>query len=109
MRRSTIIFSSIIVVLVVSNIWTFVWSLDCGITASYQQPELRAKEVALNQSLDIIRALTKSPPQKPIVVAAANRSATDTSAFEKDGFLWIDRIALKFGPDGRLVDIKANP
>ena len=37
------------------------------------------------------------------VIAAAKQSSTDKDSFEKDGFIWVGKIGLRFNDNGQLV------
>lgn len=57
---------------------------------------------ALSQALAIIEVTGASHDQ---IVAAANRARSSGEPFEKDGYLWVGRLGLRFTEDGKLEEV----
>lgn len=106
MKRSTVILSLIIVLLLASNVWWAYGSIDCGISRTYQGASLDDATIALRQTLAILPVVASNPADRTVILEAAKRSADSPASFEKDGFIWVGRIGLKFATDGKLLEVK---
>jgi hypothetical protein len=42
---------------------------------------------------------------QPEIIAAARLAGPQVEPFEKDGFLWVGKIGLRFDAQGRLVEV----
>ena len=105
MKRSTILLSSIIVLLLASNAWFAYWGANCGVTLSYYDQQHWEDEAALDQTLAMLPVVAASPQDREAVIQAASRSSGQSASFERDGYLWVGRLGLKFGADNRLVKV----
>jgi Co/Zn/Cd efflux system component len=103
-KRSTILMSVAIIILLMSNVWFAYASLDCGVSLSYRDVSLHDNATALRQALAILPTVAAAPTDRDAVIAAALRSADHPDTFEKDGYLYIGRLGLKFSADGKLID-----
>ena len=106
MKRSTIAISSLVVALIASNSWSVYKIVDVGVTLHYTDGELRESQEALSQSLAIVKVLSTPGASRSQIVDAALQAAPGFEPFEKDGYLWVGRLGLRFDPSGRLVDVK---
>lgn len=104
MRKSTVAISLLAVVLVLSNGWWAYRTLDAGITHTYQSASLEESQQALAQALAVIKANAAANPSKAEVIAAAQAAWPAVEPFEKDGYLWVGRLGLRFNDAGRLVE-----
>lgn len=108
MRRSTVAISLLAATLVVSNAWWAYLTLDNAVTRSYQSASLEESQQALSQALAIIKANGSSSPSRANVVAAAHAAWPAVDPFEKDGYLWVGRLGLRFNQAGQLVEAVAG-
>lgn len=104
MKRSAIVMTGLSIALVATNAWWAYRSVDFGISYTYQQVSLEKASQALSQSLAIIGALAANPdaPRERLVEVAAGAWSSG-EPFEKDGYVWVGRLGLEFGPDGAFV------
>ena len=105
MKRSTIVILVLSAALVLTNGWWIYQMLDAGVTATYRDVAFRDNERALEQTLAVIPIAMQSQATRDEVVAAALAAAEHKDTFEKDGYLWIDRIGLRFGENGKLTAV----
>lgn len=108
MHRSTVVNSLLVATLVVSNAGWAYRVLDNAVTCSYRQASLEESQQALSQALAIIRATGSGNPSKASVIAAAQAAWPAVEPFEKDGYLWVGRLGLRFNPAGELVEVVAG-
>ena len=106
MQRSTKILSAVIVLLVASNLWSAYKVVDGGITLTYQRASLDDATIALRQTMAILPVVAANPGDRAAILSGAQRSADGSQSFEKEGFIWVGRIGLKFGLDGKLLEVK---
>jgi len=75
-----------------------------GISYTYQGVSLEENQQALSQALAIIKTLGTNDASRKKIVLAAQAAWPSSEPFEKDGYLWVGRLGLRFNEDGRLVD-----
>lgn len=86
-----------------SNLWWFYWSLDTGVTQAYLKTNLDRHEKALQQALSLL-AIAARPNVSPAeMIDAASLPEDQSPPFEKDGYIWVGEIGLKFSEDGKLL------
>jgi hypothetical protein len=110
MARSVVKISTLSIVLlagalVVSNAWWFYQALDAGITATYRDVSFRDNEEALAQAIAVIPVAIRRDATREQVIAAATTAAKFSDSFEKDGYVWVGKIGLKFNDAGRLESV----
>ena len=105
MKRSTIAISCLIVALIASNAWAVYKIVDVGVTLHYSNGELKESQEALSQALAIIKVSSAPGVTRSQIVDAAKKALPDVEPFEKDGYLWVGRLGLRFDPRGRLVEV----
>lgn len=104
MRRTTVAISLLTIVLVVTNAWWAYRLLDAGVSYTYQGASLEENQQALFQALAIIKALGTNNASREQIVQAAQAAWPSTEPFEKDGYLWVGRLGLRFNQAGHLVE-----
>lgn len=104
MNRARIGVISLAVALVASNVWWAYHTLDSGITLTYMGVSLDDNREALSQTLAILPLVASGNVSRETVLAAARSPGDKSEAFEKDGFVWIGKIGLRFDSDGKLVE-----
>lgn len=62
-------------------------------------------EVALRQTLALIPLIQSNRYEMAEVMSATTSHRPGIEVFEKDGFVWIDRIGLKFSEDGTIDQV----
>ena len=105
MKNSVIIIILLSVLLVGSNAWWFYRMLDAGVSYTYQGVSLEENQQALAQSLEIIKALASTDVSREKIVAAAQNARSTTEPFEKEGYLWVGRLGLRFNENSQLVEV----
>jgi hypothetical protein len=104
MRRTTIAISLLAITLVVTNAWWAYRLLDAGVSYTYQGASLEENQQALSQALAIIKVLGTNNASREQIVQAAQAAWPSTEPFEKDGYLWVGRLGLRFSQAGHLVE-----
>ena len=105
MKKSVIIIILLIVFLLGSNAWWAYRLLDAGVSYTYQGVSLEENQQALAQSLEIIKALASSDVSREMIVAAAQKAWGSTDPFEKNGYLWVGRLGLRFNEANELIGV----
>lgn len=95
----------LVVALIASNAWWGYRVLDAGVSLTYLGVSLDDNREALAQTLALLPVVAKAGVSRAEVVAAAGGADPSAQAFEKDGFLWVGKIGLKFNEQGRLVEV----
>lgn len=104
MRKTTIAISLLAIALVVTNAWWAYRLLDAGVSYTYQGAALEENQQTLSQALAIIKVLGKNNASREKIVQAAQAAWPSTEPFEKDGYLWVGRLGLRFNQAGHLVE-----
>lgn len=81
--------------------------LDNAITRSYQSAALEERQQALSQAFAIVKANGSFSPSRASVIAAAHAARPAVEPFDKDGYLWVGRLGLRFIQAGQLVEAAA--
>lgn len=105
MTRSGIAIASLSAALAVTNLWWAYAVLDAGVSYTYLKVSYEDNREALAQLIAVTPILARGNAGRDELIAAAQREASDPSTFEKEGFLWVGRIGLKFGPNGELREV----
>ena len=108
MNRSTIIIVLLTVALIASNaLWAY-RLLDAGVSHMYQGVSLEENQQALSQALAIIKVMASQGASRAESVAAAQKAWPSGEPFEKEGYLWVGRLGLRFNKAGELVEAVQN-
>ena len=91
-----------LLLLATNGFWLY-HTFDTGITITHQDVSHRDTKEALAQALKIIKA-SEPTASREEVMEAAQIPSNSTEAFEKDGYVWIGRLGLRFSEDGKLLE-----
>ena len=92
----------LVVALVLSNAFWLYQLYDAAVTLDYRNVALQEHREALVQALAILPVVASPEASRDDVIATATKAAQVSVPFEKDGFLWVGSLGLKFGLNGRL-------
>lgn len=105
MKRTTSAILALIVVLISTNAWWAYQLLDASVTLMYRDDSLRLNARALSQALAVIKVVSTADGKRDEIVSAVTTVAGDgTEPFEKEGYLWVGDLGLRFSEDGRLLE-----
>lgn len=104
MRKSTVAITLLSVALIASNAWWAYQALDAGVSYTYQGISLEENQQGLSQTLAIINVAAAQGASRAEVVAAAQKAWPSSEPFEKEGYLWVGRLGLRFNEAGQLVE-----
>ncbi|MCK6545618.1 hypothetical protein L6R52_07090 [Myxococcota bacterium] len=97
-----------VVVLVISNLgWAYLL-LDAGVSLTHQRDALDEHRDALRQALTLLPIVAQSGVSRERIVSAARPAGDALEPFEKDGFVWVGRLGLRFSDQGRLVEARPS-
>ncbi len=104
MTRSKGAIVLLVVTLVASNLWWAYRLLDTGVTQTYMGVALDDNKQALAQTLALLPVVARPGVSRSEVLAAARSAEPSAAPFEKDGFVWVGNVGLKFNERGQLVE-----
>ena len=104
MSGTKLAIAGLVLALVASNGWWAYHTLDRGITVTYLGVALDDNKTALAQTLAILPVVARGEASRDAVIAVATTTEASFEPFEKDGFVWVGRIGLKFDERGRFVE-----
>ena len=104
MTRSKGAIVLLVVTLVASNLWWAYRLLDTGVTQTYMGVALDDNKQALAQTLALLPVVARPGVSRSEVLAAVRSAEPSAAPFEKDGFVWVGNIGLKFNERGQLVE-----
>ena len=105
MKRSTVAIVLLSFALIGSNIWWAYGALDAGITYTYQQDSLQKSQEALTQAVAVIKASGQGATKEAVLAAAISSAEGATEPFEKEGYIWVGSIGLRFSEGGHLQEV----
>lgn len=108
MRRTTIAISLLTAALLMSNAWWAYRHVDIAVTRAYQSAAMEESQQALAQALAVIHASALPHPSKASVVQAAHAAWPAGEPFERDGYLWVGRLGLRFDEAGKVIEAVAG-
>jgi hypothetical protein len=104
MNKAKITIIALIVALIASNaLWAY-RLLDTGVTLTYTGVSLQEHKEALNQTLVLLPVVAQPGITREKIISAVRLPGDTFEPFEKDGFLWVGRIGLKFDDRGQLIE-----
>ena len=103
MARSTLALTLLVVALVGSNLfWAYHW-FDRSVSLSYARDEAELTSTQLKQTLAVLGAALRPGATREGIIAAAVPPGGKSAPFEKDGYLWVDTLGLRFSSQGKLL------
>jgi hypothetical protein len=105
MNKTKITIIALIVAIIASNVWWAYRLLDAGITLTYTGVSLEENKEALSQTLALLPVVAKLDVTREKIISVARLPGDTSEPFEKDGFVWVGRIGLKFNDRGHLVEV----
>jgi hypothetical protein len=104
MKASTVAISLLSVLLVGSNlVWAYT-VFDAGISHTYLEDSYYRARSTAKQAIAVISAASNESATRQSVIDAAARVEPGAQVFEKEGFVWVGDIGLRFSDSGRLVE-----
>ena len=101
MKRSTPVIAALVVLLLLSNAFWLYQSVDERIGAGL---ELGRQREALTQVFALIPVVAQKANRARIIATAADKTSNN-QAYEKDGYVWVGSLGLKFAGTGELVEV----
>lgn len=107
MKQSKITITVLSFLLVGSNlVWMYLW-MNSMSTIKYNQLSLIQEREKLSQALTMLPIVAKFDSTEAQVIDAASKGAERTyDCFEKEGFICIGHISIRFDESGRLIEAK---
>lgn len=105
MARPWIVITLLSVTLLASNLWWAAMVFDGGITNTYMSVSLEDSQIALDQTLAILKEVASPDATRQSVIDAAAGAAGHPYTFEKHGLVWTGRVGLKFDENDQLIEV----
>jgi hypothetical protein len=107
-QRSKLTICLAVLLFLSNGFWIYLF-IDQAITQAYHSESQRANKAALAQALAILPVANRINATSTDIIRVAKQTASfDFPPFEKDGFVWVGNLGLKFSKAGRLVEVQAN-
>lgn len=106
--RSTVIITSLLLLLVGSNLYWIYAGLDQAVTEKYNEQMLYERLEALAASQKVILNIGADHSREELVSRVSLALSPQSDAFEKDGWVVIGWVQLRFDETGRLVEVGPN-
>ena len=107
MKRSTIAILSLSGLLVATNAFWLYKMVDAGISYTYLQSSYENARGTALQALALLPEVSSESTSRQAAIDAVQRIQPESMPFEKDGFVWVGHIGLRFDTAGRLVEARA--
>ena len=104
MKRSTFAICSLVVLLVGSNLFWAYRLLDAGVSYTYLHSSLEDSREVADRALAVLKETSRETATRESIIAAAVAGQPGTEPFEKDGFVWVGNLGLRFNDDGKLIE-----
>lgn len=108
MKRSQWGIIGLLVLLVGSNAWWAYRTVDNGITQTYLNDSMARSSRGLNQAVAILPLVARGAKRDEILSAAKQASKLDLQPFEKEGYVFVGELGLKFDSAGKFFEIKTE-
>lgn len=93
----------LVLALIGSNAWWAYRLLDAGITQTYMSASLETTTELLNQSLAVLPVVARPGSTRNEIINAARVKNDSVGPFEKEGYVWVGQLGLKFNEQGQFI------
>jgi hypothetical protein len=107
--KAAITISALAFILVGSNLWWASRALDAGITQTYARASQEVTSELLTQTLAVLPVVAEAGASREQIVAAARMPNDRTEPYEKEGYVWVGQLGLKFNAQGKFEKAIADP
>jgi len=108
LRRATVFIAVLVILLIASNGFWLLLTIDNAITMTYREDQCGLEHRALDQLLAVLPVAARTNHDRAGIIAAARGTYDPEMIFEKEGFVWVDAIGLRFDQSNRLVDARPS-
>ena len=98
--------ATLVFALVATNGFWLYTAIDRTATSYGRDANLEDHQQALAQLRAVAPVAARPDATREDVIAAARKSGLDAEPFEKEGFVWVHRIGMRFDEAGRLVEVR---
>ena len=109
MSKVTVSIGALVLILVGSNLWWASRLLDAGLTQTYARASQETTSELLSQTLAVLPVAVKAGATRNQVIAAARIRRDMTEPYEKEGYIWVGQLGLKFSQEGQFEEAIAGP
>ncbi|HEX6592904.1 MAG TPA: hypothetical protein VF050_12985 [Moraxellaceae bacterium] len=108
MNRKKVALAAVITGLMITNLLAIHAAVDCGISLTYLDDSATHSGMALQQTRAILPLVAKGAERQAIVQAVQATQTAPVAPFEKDGYLWVGELGLKFDQDGHFLELASD-
>jgi hypothetical protein len=103
MKHPKLIITILSISLVASNLWWLYHAIDNGVTNAYMDDSMQQTSRTLKETIAILPLVANGSSKESIIKAASDASQLDP--FEKDGYVWVGFLGLKFNESGKFIGV----
>jgi hypothetical protein len=108
MKKSTVAIIMLFVLLLASNIWWLYKTIDFGVTYTHMLDTYEITDKALNQAITLLPVVAQDNISRENIIKAASLPNDTIGPFEKEGYVWVGEIGLKFNEQGKLIKARRS-
>jgi len=107
MKLSTIAILGLSAGLIATNVFWLYKMVDAGISYTYLQTSYNDARGTALQALALLPEVARQSTTRQAAIDVVQRVQPGSMLFEKDGFVWVGDIGLRFDSAGRLIEARA--
>lgn len=105
MKRTAIVIVVLVALLLGTNLFWLYTVMDGAVASAHQRQAYEDARSTAHQTLAVLTEVAGGTATRQGVIDAAVRAHPGTEPFEKDGFVWVGSVGLRFTEDGRLAEV----
>jgi hypothetical protein len=106
MSRSTAAIGVLVLALLASNAWWAYRSIDRGLSYSYLEASYSTTSELLKQTVAVVNVGLDTRPTREQAIRAAQLGDPTNNAYEKEGYVWVGQLGMKFNAQGQLTKVQ---
>ena len=103
-KQSVVISGLALALLVTNGMWAQRFMTQ-DLAFTNLEHQLDDTTVLLDQALSVLPVAADEDAPQEEVIAAAQRAGATMVPYEREGFIWVEHLGMRFGDDGRLVSV----
>ena len=107
--RSRTAIAGLLVTLLASNAWWANQSIDRSVSLSYLEASYATESELLKQMAAVLNVIVSPDATRDNVVRAAQLGASTNAPFEKEGYVWVGQLGLRFDAHAKLQKAVLGP
>lgn len=108
MKNTTIAILALTALLIATNMFWLYKMVDAGISYTHLRTSYEDARGTALQALALLPEVASQSTSRQAAIDVVQRVQPEAMAFEKDGFVWVGDIGLRFDSAGRLVEARSS-